>query len=471
MQQTRQFNGGRRRFSPSDRPRSAHFSPGRGRSSRGPKQPKLIAPHKFVNRAVERVEEAYVPTHTFNDFALSDKTKATLEFLGFTTPSAIQDQAITPALEGRDVIGLANTGTGKTAAFLLPIIEKLLKTPTRNSVLILSPTRELAQQIDAEFKRFAAGQKLFSAVCVGGANIGRQIRDLQRNPHVIIATPGRLKDLLERRIAVLGEVDTFVLDEADRMLDMGFVHDIRHVATLLPTNRQTMCFSATMTPEVKVIMDEFMNDPVIVSVRRGETSDHIDQDIVEAYDKEDKIEKLTALLHKDELEKTIVFCDTKFGAQRLADRLSKDGLPAVAIHGNKSQSQRERALKAFKTNAVNIMVATDVAARGLDIPNVSHVINFDQPKVYEDYVHRIGRTGRAGNTGKALTFVQGGSRGDSPRAPRPPRENRDEARPPRAEFRKKPSLSIPMHPQPNRRKKMPSSRDAENRLVNLIQGS
>ncbi|MCA9340246.1 MAG: C-terminal helicase domain-containing protein, partial [Candidatus Saccharibacteria bacterium] len=171
------------------------------------------------------------------------------------------------------------------------------------------------------------------------------------------------------------------------------------------------------------------------------------------------------------LEKTIVFCDTKFGAQRLADRLSKDGLPAVAIHGNKSQSQRERALKAFKTNAVNIMVATDVAARGLDIPNVSHVINFDQPKVYEDYVHRIGRTGRAGNTGKALTFVQGGSRGDSPRGPRPPRENRDEARPPRAEFRKKPSLSIPMHPQPNRRKKMPSSRDAENRLVNLIQGS
>jgi ATP-dependent RNA helicase RhlE len=471
MQQTRQFNGGRRRFSPSDRPRSAHFLPGRGRSNRGSKQPKLIAPHKFVNRAVERVEEAYVPTHTFNDFALSDKTKATLEFLGFTTPSAIQDQAITPALEGRDVIGLANTGTGKTAAFLLPIIEKLLKTPIRNSVLILSPTRELAQQIDAEFKRFAAGQKLFSAVCVGGANIGRQIRDLQRNPHVIIATPGRLKDLLERRIAVLGEVDTFVLDEADRMLDMGFVHDIRHVATLLPTNRQTMCFSATMTPEVKVIMDEFMNDPVIVSVRRGETSDHIDQDIVEAYDKEDKIEKLTALLHKDELEKTIVFCDTKFGAQRLADRLSKDGLPAVAIHGNKSQSQRERALKAFKTNAVNIMVATDVAARGLDIPNVSHVINFDQPKVYEDYVHRIGRTGRAGNTGKALTFVQGGSRGDSPRAPRPPRENRDEARPPRAEFRKKPSLSMPMHPQPNRRKKMPSSKIAEARLVNLIEGS
>lgn len=471
MQQTRQFTSGRRRFSPSDRPRAAHFSPNRRRGGKGANT-KEIAAHRFVNRAVERVEEAYVPTHTFNDFALSDKTKATLEYLGFTEPSAIQDQAIEPALEGKDVIGLANTGTGKTAAFLLPIIEKLLKKPTRNSVLILSPTRELAQQIDAEFKRFAAGQKLYSAVCVGGTNIGRQIRDLQRNPHVIIATPGRLKDLLERRIAVLGEVDTFVLDEADRMLDMGFVHDIRRIATLLPAKRQTLCFSATMTPEVKVIMDEFMKDPVIISVRRGETSDHIDQDVVEVTDKEDKIARLSALLHKDELEKTIVFCETKFGAQRLADRLSKDGLPAVAIHGNKSQSQRERALKAFKTDAVNIMVATDVAARGLDIPDVTHVINFDPPKVYDDYVHRIGRTGRAGKTGKALTFVQSRSpRGFSaPAAPSADAPRRStytqEPRAPRG-----PKYDKPMHPQPNRRKKMPSSKIAEARLVNLIEGS
>ncbi len=477
MQPTRQFTGGRRRFSPSDRPRAAHFSPGRGRSNRGPKQPKLIAPHKFINRATEREEEPeYVPTHSFNDFALNSQIKATLEYLGFTAPSAIQDQAITPALEGRDIIGLANTGTGKTAAFLLPIIEKLSKNPVRNSVLILSPTRELSQQIDEEFKRFSAGQKLYSAICVGGANIGRQIRDLQRNPHVIIATPGRLKDLLERRVLVLGAVNTFVLDEADRMLDMGFVTDIRRVATLLPSNRQTMCFSATMTGEIKTIMDEFLRDPVIISVRRGETADHIDQDIIEAVDKEDKIAKLTALLRQDELEKTIVFCDTKFGSQRLADRLSKEGLPAVAIHGNKSQSQRERALKAFKTDAVNIMVATDVAARGLDIPDVTHVINFDQPKVYEDYVHRIGRTGRAGKAGKALTFVQGGTRSEAARPVErrdhdAPRRPRDESRPSRREFHQKSAPAMPMHPQPNRRKKMPSSRDAENRLVNLIQGS
>lgn len=403
----------RRSRVPSQSARPSRFG-GRPNYNRKPQQkrgPKELHASKFINRAVERVEEApYEPTHSFDDFALNTKTKATLAHLGFTAPSAIQDQAIEPALEGRDVIGLANTGTGKTAAFLLPIIEKLSKKPIRNTVLILSPTRELSQQIDDEFKRFAAGQKLYSAVCVGGVNIMKQIRELQRNPHVIIATPGRLKDLIDRRAVVLGEISTFVLDEADRMLDMGFVRDIRAIAEQIPTPRQTHCFSATMTPDVQAIMNELMNDPVVISVRRGETSDHIDQDVVDARDKAHKIELLEELLRQDALEKTIIFCETKFGAQRLSDRLSKDGLPSVAIHGNKSQGQRERALKAFKTDAVNIMVATDVAARGLDIPDVSHVINFDAPKQYEDYVHRIGRTGRAGKTGKAITFVTSANR-------------------------------------------------------------
>lgn len=413
MQNNRSNYGGKRRNFNGPKQGSGYSAnrparPSRFNSNKGSarKAPKAVHPSKFINRAVERTPEApYEPTHTFGDFALNAKTQQTLAYLGFTTPSAIQDQAIIPALEGKDVIGLANTGTGKTAAFLLPIIEKLSKKPTRNSVLILSPTRELSQQIEEEFKRFAAGQNLYSAICVGGANIGRQIRDLQRNPHVIIATPGRLKDLLERRAVVLGSINTFVLDEADRMLDMGFVRDIRYVASLIPTPRQTMCFSATMTPEVHTIMSELMEDPIIISVRRGETSDHIDQDVMEAIDKMHKMELLEGLLRSDEYEKVLVFCDTKFGAQRLSDRLSKNDLPSVAIHGNKSQSQRERALKAFKTDAVKVMVATDVAARGLDIPNVSHVINFDPPKQYEDYVHRIGRTGRAGKTGKALTFV------------------------------------------------------------------
>ncbi len=410
MQNNKRY-GARRRYSSGqgssyggNRPTSTN--PPRNQQRRGPKQAAAINKSRFINRAVERAPEApYEPTNSFSDFDLNPKTQQTLAYLGFTSPSAIQDQAIAPALEGRDVIGLANTGTGKTAAFLLPIIEKLSKNPMRGSVLILSPTRELSQQIDDEFKRFSAGQKLYSAICVGGANIGRQIRDLQRNPHIVIATPGRLKDLLERRAISLSSVNTFVLDEADRMLDMGFVRDIKFVASLIPTPRQTMCFSATMTLEVKTIMDEFMTDPVTISVRRGETADHIDQDVVEARDKLHKVELLEDMLRQDEFEKVIVFCDTKFGAQRLSDRLSKGDSPSVAIHGNKSQSQRERALKAFKTDAVKVMVATDVAARGLDIPDVSHVINFDPPKQYEDYVHRIGRTGRAGKPGKALTFV------------------------------------------------------------------
>lgn len=402
----RQFNGAKQGSGAKNSYRPARPNRPAGGSKKGKRPASTINASLFINKAVERTPEApYEPVHKFSDFALNNKTKQTLEYLGFTKPSAIQDQAITPALEGKDVIGLANTGTGKTAAFLLPIIEKLSKNPIRGSVLILSPTRELSQQIDEEFRRFAAGQKLYSAICVGGANIGKQIRELQRNPHVIIATPGRLKDLIDRRAVVLSAVNTFVLDEADRMLDMGFVRDIKYVATLLPTPRQTHCFSATMTPQVHQIMEELMVDPVIISVKRGETSDHIDQDILEARDKAHKSDLLHDILRQDEFEKVIVFCDTKFGAQRLSDKLSKNEIPSVAIHGNKSQSQRERALKAFKTDAVKVMVATDVAARGLDIPNVSHVINFDPPKQYEDYVHRIGRTGRAGKTGKALTFI------------------------------------------------------------------
>lgn len=400
----RRFNAAKQGSVPKNQARPDRPPRPNGKKSKRPAP--VIKASRFINRAVERTPEApYEPTHNFSDFALNNKTKQTLEYLGFSVPSAIQDQAIKPALEGRDIIGLANTGTGKTAAFLLPIIEKLSNRPVRGSVLILSPTRELTQQIHEEFVRFSAGQKMYATVCVGGVNIGRQIRDLQRNPHVIIATPGRLKDLIDRRAIVLSAVNTFVLDEADRMLDMGFVRDIRQIANLLPTPRQTLCFSATMTPAVHEIMTDLMTDPEIISVRRGETSDHIDQDVIEARDKAHKGDLLHDILQKDEFEKVIVFCDTKFGAQRLSDRLSKGNIPSVAIHGNKSQSQRERALKAFKTGTVKVMVATDVAARGLDVPNVSHVINYDPPKQYEDYVHRIGRTGRAGKAGQALTFI------------------------------------------------------------------
>lgn len=377
-----------------------------GRSGGKRNEGAYIHPSKFINKAKPSEQVEYEAKHEFVDFKLNPNIQICLDKCGFVKPSAIQDQAIPIALEGRDVIGLANTGTGKTAAFLLPILEKLSVSQKRNSVLILTPTRELAQQINDEFRRFSANMKLFSTVAVGGMNIGRQIRDIGRNPHVIIATPGRFKDLMNRKVLKLDNIDTFVLDEADRMLDMGFVHDIRMIAGHLPANRQTLCFSATITPTIEALINDFMRDPKTVSVRTGETSSSIDQDVIFTKGKEHKLELITELLNQDEFEKVLVFGKTKFGAQRLADTLTKKNIPAVAIHGNKSQSQRQRALNDFKSDRVKVLVATDVAARGIDVSDVSHVINFDQPMTYEDYIHRIGRTGRGGKTGKALTFVE-----------------------------------------------------------------
>ncbi len=398
-------------YNSSTRARRAPNSTNRARSFRsgGAKKgarKQYIHPSKFINRTTQEQEIVeYVPTHRFADFALADQLHKNLTSIGFDTPSAIQDQAIPLLLEGKDVIGLANTGTGKTAAFLLPIMTSLAKKPERSSVLIMAPTRELAQQIDAECKRFSRDMRLFSTVVVGGTNIDRQIRDLKRQPHFIIGTPGRLNDLLDRGVLRLDKISHFVLDEADRMLDMGFIADIRKIAQQLPNNRQTFCFSATITPPIQALVHDFMRDPEIVSVRTGETSDHVLQDIIEASDKQHKQDILQGLLAKEQFDKVLVFGETKFGVQRLADSLTKQGIPSEAIHGNKSQSQRQRALNAFKTNKVKVLIATDVAARGLDIPNVSHVINFDQPATYSDYVHRIGRTGRGGAKGAALTFV------------------------------------------------------------------
>lgn len=392
-----------RSFRPGANRRRTSFKPSkRGSSQAG------IHHSKFINKAIEiEADIPYEPIHTFADFGLNKQTLETLEHLNFKTPSEVQDLCIKPSIEGRDVIGLANTGTGKTAAFVLPIIEKLLvnRNSSIGSVLILAPTRELAQQIDNEFKRFSAGLKLYSCLVVGGANIARQIQQIKRGPHVIVATPGRAKDLINRKVLRLSGVNTFVLDEADRMCDMGFEKDIRSIELEMPKSRQTLCYSATMTPSVKKIVEEFMIDPITISVVKGQTNEHIEQDIIRVNSSSDKFDVLADLLCDSELEKVIVFGETKYGVQRLADRLEKMGVPAVAIHGNKSQSQREKALRSFKQDEARVLVATDVAARGLDIPNVSHVINFDPPKVYDDYIHRIGRTGRAGKSGKALTFV------------------------------------------------------------------
>ncbi len=385
------------------KPRNSHQQHGR-RPQRGGNKKQSINPSLFVNKQVSEQEQvAYQADHLFTDFGFDEALQRNIDFV---MPSAIQDQTIPLAMNGDDVIGLANTGTGKTAAFLLPILQKLMHSRRFGSVLIIAPTRELAQQIDDEFRKFSAGLKLYSAVCVGGMSMGAQIRQLQRGPHIVIGTPGRLKDLLKQNVLHLDKVDTFVLDEADRMLDMGFVNDIKMIAGLLPTDRQTLCFSATMSAGVKSIAEEFMRDPHTVSVKVTETNDHIYQDVVSYHDDDHKKELLLDLLQRDEFEKVIVFGETKYGVQRLSDKLEKDGIKSQAIHGNKSQGQRNRALDAFKKNTSNVLVATDVAARGLDIPNVSHVINFDLPQSYDDYVHRIGRTGRGGSHGTALTFVK-----------------------------------------------------------------
>lgn len=402
----KQFShGGKRRYTSAQKSRNNYRNTGRNNRNKGSR----IDPQKFINKAIApEVEVPYEPTHTFHDFGLNQRTVDTLDYLKFTKPSEIQDRTIPLSIEGKDIIGLANTGTGKTAAFLLPTITKLAADRKLMSVLILAPTRELALQIDDEFRRFSSGQKLYSALLIGGANIAKQIRQIERGPHIVIGTPGRVKDLINRQILRLSTINTFVLDEADRMCDMGFERDIRMIAGELPQNRQTLCFSATMTPSVQSIVTNFMHDPEAISTVKTATNDHIEQSVIYYETPEQKLDKLVDLLRSDDLKKTIIFGETKFGVQRLANRLSDHDIPAAAIHGNKSQSQRERALRQFKDTRddTNVLVATDVAARGLDISDITHVINFDPPKVYDDYVHRIGRTGRAGKSGVAYTLVQ-----------------------------------------------------------------
>ncbi|MGK2878481.1 MAG: DEAD/DEAH box helicase [Solirubrobacterales bacterium] len=385
-------------------PRHGSNHAGRGGNK---KKSKLIDPSLFINADVKPAQQIdYQATHKFTDFGFDERLERNIIARGYETPTQIQDESIKSIMEGRDLIGLANTGTGKTAAFILPIINKLLKTDGKNDVLIVTPTRELAAQIEDDFRAFTKGIKLYSALCVGGTNINPQIKALAKEPHVVIGTPGRLRDLLEQNKLDLDFTDTLVLDEADRMLDMGFIKDVRFLCDAVPAKRQTLCFSATVTPDIQRLLDNLLTSPVKCSVRTNTTNDHIHQSVVDAGDKTEKVEQLHDILIKEDVTKAIVFMRTKWSAQKLSDNLVKRGFKSEAIHGNKSQPQRQRALNAFKADKVNILVATDVAARGLDIPEVSHVINFDEPETYDDYIHRIGRTGRAGLGGNAVTFVE-----------------------------------------------------------------
>lgn len=365
---------------------------------------KTFDPSMFVKKVVEvpTVEE-YVSQHQFTDFAVNQSLMKNILSRGFTAPTAIQDQAIPVLLEGRDVIGVANTGTGKTAAFLIPLIDKVFKDKTQR-VLIVAPTRELAIQIEKEFRLFSNQMGLYSAICIGGVSIGGQIFNVKRHPHFIIGTPGRLMDLEERHVLRFDDFQSIVLDEVDRMLDMGFINDVKHIVSRLPQDRQSLFFSATMPDKMKEIMSIFLKDPVTVSVRRGESAANVDQDIVKVAG-QNKIDILHNLLIQKGFDKVLVFGRTKHGINKLEDALSERGIRVASIHGNKSQNQRQRALEQLKKNKVQVLLATDIASRGLDINDVTHVINYELPESYEDYIHRIGRTGRANKKGVALTFV------------------------------------------------------------------
>lgn len=365
-----------------------------------------LDPSLFVNKAVITEEvDHFTPEHAFSDFAIAEQLKAAIASKGYALPTPIQDRAIPHVLSGHDVVGIANTGTGKTAAFLIPLIDKVLKA-RKEQIMVVAPTRELAIQIDTELKKLVQGMRLYSVCCVGGAPIGRQIKDLRYEYHFIIGTPGRLKDLIERKMIALPEFSTIVLDEADRMLDMGFISDMRYLMRGMPQERQTLFFSATLSPEIEALIGEFLREPVRISVKTGDTSKNVEQDVVRVPQGAGKLEILHELLIQEGFHKVLVFGRTKHGVERLSKILIDRGFTAESIHGDKPHGRRQLALRRFRDNQVQILVATDVAARGLDIPAVSHVINFDLPATYEDYIHRIGRTGRGSHRGKALTFIE-----------------------------------------------------------------
>ena len=382
--------------------RNRSFGRGGGFSGR---RIKTFDPSQIVNlpSSNEQVEE-YAITHQFSDFKISDSLRNNVISKGYKTPTPIQDQAIPPILEGRDLIGMANTGTGKTAAFLIPLIEKVLR-DRNQKVLIVTPTRELAAQIKDEFSSFAQGLNIYSALCIGGSNMWRQKEDLRHNPNFVIGTPGRLEDHIRSHSLNLSYFNSVVLDEADHMVDVGFLPTIRTMVSMLSPNRQSLFFSATVDAKVAGILHSFVQNPVTVSVKTGDITTQVKQEIVRVVSPNTKIEELHNLLIKQEFEKVLIFGRTKHGVQKLSDELIDRGFKADAIHGNKNQSQRIRILDKFKNDVIQILIATDVASRGLDIPNVSHVINYDLPESYESYIHRIGRTGRADKKGVALTFV------------------------------------------------------------------
>jgi ATP-dependent RNA helicase RhlE len=362
----------------------------------------LVSKSSTQTHQSHQAQQSQQVQHQFADFPICDRLKNNILKHGFSTPTPIQDQIILPILKGKDVVGSANTGTGKTAAFLIPLINNLQQNQSKK-VLIMTPTRELAIQIRQEFETFAQGMNLSSTLCIGGISIKHQISYLKRQPHLVIGTPGRLIDLTKRRKLNPQLFSVVVLDEVDRMLDMGFVNDMKFIMGRLPKTRQTLFFSATVPRTLDNIIHQFVKNPVRfdVTTQRGV---NVTQDVVRV-NGQSKVQILHNLLNEKGFDKVLVFGRTKHGLNRLSKNLMQKGHRVATIHGNISQNQRKNALEKFKYDRVKVLLATDVASRGLDIDDITHVINYDLPESYEVYIHRIGRTGRANKTGTALSFV------------------------------------------------------------------
>ena len=385
------------------------FRGGRRGGNRNKRKIPTFDPSQFINtNPVDVIEEVFIPKNSFDTLDIDRRITQRLTALEIISPTPIQDQTIPEILKGRDIVGLAETGTGKTAAFLIPLIQKTLL-DNNHLTLILAPTRELAIQINEEMRSLTKGLRIFSTTCVGGVNIGPQISSLRRTNHFIIGTPGRVIDLINRKSIRPHEMNAVVLDEADRMLDMGFINDMKAILSATPKDRQTLFFSATMSKATNRLVHDFLNNPVEVSVKKKDITNSIEQDVV-YYKDESKFDTLINLIKGSTFRRVIIFGAMRHSVERLSKDLIKSGVKTVSIHGNKNHGRRQRALQTFKNGDARVMVATDVAARGIHVDNVTHVINYDLPQTFVDYVHRIGRTGRVLQRGKALTFIKSGKR-------------------------------------------------------------
>lgn len=373
---------------------------------KAPKVSKLNS-EMFVAKASNEKVKSIKSDRLFTDLNLHSQLQGNIDKMGFTAMTEIQDKSFEQLFEGENIIGIANTGTGKTGAFLIPILDKYLKNPDeKKPTIIIVPTRELALQVYDEFKKLALSTRIVATCFIGGTNIEKDMRTLRNHSDIVIGTPGRLLDLKNRDCLKLTKFEVLILDEFDKMLDMGFIQDIRKLISHMKNRKQTILFSATKAPKQQKIIDEIVQNPYLVEIHSGDqSSKNVEQDIIKIGENEDKFKRLLSLLEDKSFDKIILFTETKHLANRISKKLNSSGVTSDQIHGNKSQNYRINALNKFKKGEVRVLVATDVAARGIDIDDVSLVINYQKPMDYDTYIHRVGRTGRAGKSGKAITFV------------------------------------------------------------------